>query len=1273
PVDWRKVLPSGEVVDLPTYAFQHRRYWLETSAAAAAATAAATVSSAAEAQFWAAVESGDRTGLAQALAIENEHRLDDLLPALATWRRREQERSATESWRYRITWAPLADPAPTRLTGRWLLLVPAQEADGEAARQCRTALTARGAATVSVQVPAGTVQRDAIAALLDGTQQDAEPASGVLSLLALDETPLPDHPVVTAGLAATLALVQALGDTGIAAPLWVATRGAVATGPDEAPTSPLQAQVWGFGRIAGLEHPDRWGGLVDLPAVLDERTSGQLATALAGSSAENQVALRPSGALGRRLAHAPQPPAVATPRPATGTALITGGTGALGGHVAAWLAARGTERLVLTSRSGPVAAGAVAQAAALAACGTRVDVLSCDTADRSQLAAVIDRIGTEGPRLTTVVHTAAVLDDGVVDALSPARLETALAAKAAGAAHLDELTADLDLDAFVLFSSVVATTGAPGQANYGAANAYLDALAQHRRSRGLPALAVAWGPWAVGVAQGSAAARQRLARNQWEEVMDPDLAVRALGEALDGGDTVLTVMNIDWSAILAQPQSSAGLLQAAVMRDLPEVHRLAALLAETPQAPAEPALAERLAGLSRPEQRRVLNDLVRAGAARVLGHTSPDAVEDRSAFSDLGFDSLTSVELRNDLSAATGLRLPATLLFDHPTPAALTGYLETELLGTGPQTPAAPAPLPATIAADEPIAIVGMACRYAGGVAGPDDLWQLLTSAGDGISGFPDDRGWDLEALDGPSYVRHGGFIEDIGGFDAGFFGISPREALAMDPQQRLLLETSWEALERSGIAPTSLRSTATGLFIGGYASGYGYGADFEGAAHLITGTATSVLSGRVSYALGLEGPAVTVDTACSSSLVALHMAAQALRSGECSMALAGGVTLMVTPEGFIGFSEQSGLAKDGRCKAFSDQADGMGMAEGAGVLVIERLTDAQRNGHPVLAVLRGSATNQDGASNGLTAPNGPSQQRVIRAALANSRLSPSDVDVVEAHGTGTKLGDPIEAQALLATYGQDRPEGRPLRLGSVKSNIGHTQAAAGVAGVIKMVLALQHEQLPRTLHVDELSSHVDWTAGEVEVLTEPVPWPSGDRVRRAGVSSFGLSGTNAHVILEEAPAPAVTQDGDSPAGPSGEGTGTGGTVLVPGVAPAWLVSGRSAAGLTAQADRLRDWLTARPELEPADVAWSLAAGRSVFEHRAVVVGTGRAELLGGVGSLASGVPAGSVVSGVARSHVRPVFAFAGQGSQWVGMGRELAGVSPVFAARLAECAAALA
>ncbi|MEU7230360.1 type I polyketide synthase, partial [Streptomyces chrestomyceticus] len=592
-------------------------------------------------------------------------------------------------------------------------------------------------------------------------------------------------------------------------------------------------------------------------------------------------------------------------------------------------------------------------------------------------------------------------------------------------------------------------------------------------------------------------------------------------------------------------------------------------------------------------------------------------------------------------------------------------------------------------AEQEPLAIVGMACRFPGGVGSPEEFWEFLASGGDGVDGFPTDRGWDLESVydpdgerEGTSYVAQGAFLREAAEFDAEFFGISPREALAMDPQQRLLLETSWEALERAGIDPTSLKESATGVFAGGFTSGYGLGIsmsqDDSGAeGHVLTGNATSVLSGRVSYVLGLEGPAVTVDTACSSSLVALHLAAQAVRSGECSLALAGGATVMATPGTFIDFSRQQGLSADGRCRAFSEDADGTGWAEGAGMVVVERLSDARRNGHKVLALLRGSAVNQDGASNGLTAPNGPSQQRVIRAALANARLVPGDVDVVEAHGTGTTLGDPIEAQALLATYGRDRGESDPLWLGSVKSNIGHTQAAAGVAGVIKMVLALQHERLPRTLYAEVPSSHVDWSAGEVRLLTEAVPWPStGERVRRAAVSAFGMSGTNAHLILEEAPAAQEAEAAEEPKEPETEPDGPAARVLSgegAGAVRAWQVSGRSAAAPAAQADRLHGWLTARPELRPADVAWSLATVRTAFEHRAVIIGgDDRAALLTSLENLAAGTPNGSVVSGTARPGVRPVFVFPGQGSQWLGMGQELARTSPVFAGRLAECAAAL-
>ncbi|HVI34623.1 MAG TPA: type I polyketide synthase, partial [Gaiellales bacterium] len=564
--------------------------------------------------------------------------------------------------------------------------------------------------------------------------------------------------------------------------------------------------------------------------------------------------------------------------------------------------------------------------------------------------------------------------------------------------------------------------------------------------------------------------------------------------------------------------------------------------------------------------------------------------------------------------------------------------------------------------------MVGIGCRFPGGVHSAEDLWELVAAGRDVVGDFPTDRGWDLEGLfgrepdhPGTSHTRHGAFLHDAGDFDAEHFSISPREAVTMDPQQRLLLECSWEALEDAGIDPMSLHGSRTGVYAGVFESGYVATSDApELDGFRVLGRVNAAISGRVSYVLGLEGPAVSVDTACSSSLVALHLASQALRAGECDLVLTGGVTVVADPEHFTEFSRQGVLSADGRCRAFGAGANGTGFAEGAGVVVLERLSDAVRHGHQVMAVIRGSATNQDGASNGMSAPHGPSQERVIRAALASAGLQPDDVDAVEAHGTGTTLGDPIEAQALLATYGRQRSAG-PLYLGSLKSNIGHTQAAAGVGGLIKMVMAMNHEQLPRTLHAEEPSPHIDWDAGAVELLTEPVAWPVGERVRRAAVSSFGMSGTNAHVVIEEAPRSADGQRG-------GE---AGGAPIGSRVLP-FVVSASSESGLVAQAQRLAEHAAAHPELDAVAVAGSLALGRAQLPHRAVAVVGSLAELAESLSGFAGGQFSDSVVQGLARRERRVGFVFPGQGGQWDGMAVALWDASALFAEQMRACGEAL-
>jgi FkbH-like protein len=979
------------------------------------------------------------------------------------------------------------------------------------------------------------------------------------------------------------------------------------------------------------------------------------------------------------------------PRPLdpAGTVLITGGTGALAIETARHLVRHHQARhLLLASRTGsghPQAAPLADELRAIAP-GVQLTIASCDVSDADAVRHLLASIDPEHP-LTAVVHAAGALHDAPLDRQTDDTLRTALAPKASAADTLHALTRHHDLAAFVVYASAAGTVGNAGQANYSAANAYLDALAQHRAVHGYPATSIAWGLWAQasGLTAGLSEADQARLRRGGLAPLTTEHGLELLDAALLSGQPAVLAAPLDRPAL--REQAREGTLPA-LLRDV------AGSPGPTgPAAPRRDDLAGQLARLPAGQQRERLVTIVADEVAHALGLRSGAEVDAHQPLRDAGLDSVTALEVRNRLGARLGSRLPATVLFDYPTVGRLADHLLEVIAAAGSaphqQALAAQVPVPARSAGDpaegEPIAVVSLACRLPGGVDDPERLWPVLAAGQDLISAFPAGR-WDVASLydpdpeaPGKSYTREGGFLPVIDAFDARFFGIAAREAAAMDPQQRLLLETTWEALERAGIVPAQLAGTRAGVYLGMFGSEYQTGAALDQLdGYVGTGSALSVASGRLAYTLGLTGPAVTVDTACSSSLMAVHLAAAALRSGECDMALVGGATVMVTPSTFVEFSRLRGLSPSGRCRSFSDDADGTGFSEGVVVTVLKRLGDARRDGDQVLAVVRGTAANQDGRSQGLTVPHGPSQEEVIGRALERSGLSPADIDYVEAHGTGTTLGDPIEANALARVFGPDRPAGRPLYLGSLKSNLGHLQAAAGLAGLMKAVLALQHEQLPQTLHAARPSRHVDWEGSGLRLVHEQLPWPRGERVRRAGVSAFGISGTNVHAILEEAPAqllspaqlpsPAPVPPPSRRPEPEPARQGEQPTRL-------FVVSGPDDDALHRQASALADHLSGRPDVNVADVAYTLGCRRSHFPRRAAVLADGHGALLAGLGDVVAGRAAAGVVLPPAGAPLvgRVAFVFPGHSPRWAGMAVDLLGRDEAFTEAFTRCDEAIA
>ncbi|WP_237572908.1 type I polyketide synthase [Mycolicibacterium lacusdiani] len=1256
-------------LDLPTYPFEHREYSFRDGQQADRRETRQQ-SGGPRTDAVRLLEDGRIEELAALLdgAGGDEHTVS-VLTKLVDRHNQQRTTQSMANDRYEFRWDVSTTPVSDAGTDAdWILVGDA----GDAIRPLVDLLTARGHRHRVLGLPSSDAEESELADALRAAAAHSS-ALRILDVAALSASApsmrslLRMHHDVLGG---TRRLLRAAAAADLRAPVWVVTRGAQRV-TDADSVCPDQTCLWGFGRAAALELPHVWGGLADLGdggtaewSELVDRISAPAGTA----AREDQIALRDRTVYVPRLVRRVEQPS-GTPLSVRGDAtyLVTGGLGAIGLEIAGHLAALGAKHLILTSRRAPDDAVAQRIAALGDQHGCDVRVVTADVADAHDVARLLAVARAGMPPLAGIAHAAGEIATTALTDVDDAEVDRVFAGKVWGAWHLSEAAADLNLDFFISTSSIAAVWGGFGQTTYGAANAFLDGLAWRLREQGIAATSVDFGPWSAGMADAESRARldQRGVRTLSPADALAGLADVVATSAAHGGSAQGVVARIDWARFLPLYQQAG---RRAFLAELEREVPTAPAAAVSTTASGKTRLVEQLTNAPVQQRKRLLTDYLRNAVAEVT-RVDVEEIREDAGFFDLGMDSLMAVELRRRIEQGVGKEIPITLVMDHPRPTDVADYLLGDVLGLGEQ--AAPAPRPAPVArtsTDEPIAIVAVSCRFPG-APNPEAFWELLADGVDAIREVPEDR-FDIDEFYDPdpdaagkTYTRFGGFLDGIDGFDPEFFGISPREAVWIEPQQRLILETVWEGLERAGYSPASLRGSSTGIFTGVAANEYAHLLSAESIdkiePHFITGNALNAISGRVAFALGLEGPAVALDTACSSALVAVHQACLALRSGDCDMALAGGVNVLLSPVTVVAASRARMLSPAGRCKTFDASADGYVRSEGCGMLVLKRLSDAERDGDRICAIIPSSAVNQDGASSGLTVPNGGAQQRLIGTALTRAGLTGGDVDYLEAHGTGTPLGDPIEVQAAAAAYGGSRDANRPLLMGSVKTNIGHTESASGAAGLIKVVLSLQHGLLPKSLHFDNPSPHIPWDSLPVRVVAESTPWQTNGRPRRAGVSSFGFTGTNAHVLIEEAPQPETA----TPEAPQSQDQRV--DVLA--------LSARSPEALVALAQRYETWLTINPDADLGDVCLTAGTGRSHFEHRAALVVDSIEGARAALADLAENRLRPGVVRGEHTHRPTTAWLFTGQGSQYPGMARELFAHEPVFAQTVQRCADAVA